>query len=285
MMGDEDDRAMEHPVTLSGPGSDGTTGPEVIAVRYGTRQTTRSDVYLNFHHYGVPDSPIGMDYFFWIVRNGGRTVVVDTGFSDASGARRGRTMLCHPRQALVRLGVDPMSVDQVLVSHAHYDHIGNLDLFPAAEVVIARAEYDFWTGPYANRFMFAMSAEQDEVTGLRGIAKEGRLTFVEGTHSANLGIEIVEVGGHTPGQTVAVVATAAGPVILASDAVHYYEELELDRPFMSVADLQRMYRAFDQVSEMAEDSGAVLVAGHDPLVGDRFTPYDAADPGFALRIR
>ena len=64
-------------------------------------------------------------------------------------------------------------------------------------------------------------------------------------------------------------AAAGGPVVLASDAVHYYEELERDRPFSIVANLADMYAAFDQIREIGDD-GARVVAGHDPLVAERF---------------
>ena len=66
---------------------------EVLAVRYGTRMTRRAETYLNYHVYGEPDAELRMDYFFWVVRNGERTIVVDCGFSAAAGARRSRTML------------------------------------------------------------------------------------------------------------------------------------------------------------------------------------------------
>ena len=69
---------------------------QVTIVKYGTRQTTRGDVFLNYHLYGEPDGPIGMDYFFWVVRNAERTIVVDTGFSAAGGANRKRTTLIEP---------------------------------------------------------------------------------------------------------------------------------------------------------------------------------------------
>ena len=72
-----------------------------------------------------------------------------------------------------------------------------------------------------------------------------------------------------------------GPVILASDAVHYYEELERDRPFSIVASLADMYAAFDQIRELAS-GGARVVAGHDPLVAERFG--HPADPPGVIRL-
>jgi len=72
-------------------------------------------------------------------------------------------------------------------------------------------------------------------------------------------------------------------VVLASDAMHYYEEIERDRPFAIVADLEGMYRSFDALREMQSEPGCVLVAGHDPVVMTRF-PAVAGQEGFAVRV-
>ncbi|MBW0115026.1 N-acyl homoserine lactonase family protein [Pseudonocardia abyssalis] len=244
---------------------------EVLAVRYGTRTATKAESYLNFHLYGEPDESFAMDYFFWLVRGPERTVLVDCGFGAEAGRRRGRTTLVDPVSALSALGVEPDDVDQLVVTHAHYDHIGNLHRFPNAEVVIARREYDFWTGPYAQRLQFAHSAEADELAHLSTVRAQGRLRLVEDRLDLAPGIELVVVGGHTPGQLVVqVAADGPGAVVLAADALHFYEELERDRPFFVVADLVEMYRAFDVLREMSEDPGRLVVAGHDADVGTRF---------------
>src|SRR5918997_179700 len=69
---------------------------EVLAVRYGTRATRRSEVYLHFDAYGEPDAELIMDYYFWVIRLDGRTMLIDCGFNDASGGRGDRTKLCPP---------------------------------------------------------------------------------------------------------------------------------------------------------------------------------------------
>jgi glyoxylase-like metal-dependent hydrolase (beta-lactamase superfamily II) len=246
------------------------SGYQVLAVRYGTRMARKSDTYLNYHVYGEPDAELAMDYFFWVLRDGLRTIVVDCGFGAEPGRRRGRTRLVDPLVALRGLGIDPGSVEQLVLTHAHYDHIGNLHRFPRAEVVIARREYEFWTGPYAGRAQFAHSTEPGELAELAIIGRQGRLRLVDETEDLVPGIELVVVGGHTPGQLVARVNAGAGTVILAADALHFYEELERDRPFFVVADLADMYRGFDLLREMTAEPGRVLLAGHDAAVSDRF---------------
>jgi glyoxylase-like metal-dependent hydrolase (beta-lactamase superfamily II) len=62
-----------------------------------------------------------------------------------------------------------------------------------------------------------------------------------------------------------------GAAVLAADALHFYEEVERDRPFFIVSDLVEMYRAYEVLREMSEDTGRLLVAGHDPDVMRRFT--------------
>ena len=244
---------------------------EVLAVRYGTRQASAAEVFLNYHAYREPDRPLRMDYFFWVARNPARTVVIDTGFSPAGGAARGRTMLMDTVPALRAAGTAPGEVAQVVLTHAHYDHIGGLPAFTEtdAEVIMTSDEYDFWTGPMGRRGQFAHTTEASELGHLRELREAGRLTLAGQSHQIAPGIELTQVGGHTPGQAIVTVTTAGGPVVLASDAVHYYEELERDRPFSTVANLADMYAAFDRIRELA-DGGALVVAGHDPLVAERF---------------
>ena len=269
--------------------SDGTESGddtyEVVIVRYGTRQANRSDVFLNYSVYGEPDGPIGMDYFFWLVRNDARTIVVDTGFSRAGGDARGRTMLLDPREAFAALGVDPADEPTVVVTHAHYDHIGNLAHFDRSPIVVARQEVEFWTGPHARRRQFHHSVEDDELRTLRAVVDEGRARLFDDRYTPADGVEVLRVGGHTPGQSVVVVRTTDGPVLLASDAVHYYEEYERDMPFVNAASLVDMYAGFDTLRGMLDGGVARhFVTGHDPGTLERFGQEDGPLPGASCCI-
>ena len=245
---------------------------EVLIAQYGTRQGHRAEVYLNYGIYGQPDAPIGMDYFVWIIRNSERTILVDVGFSEAGGENRKRTFVRAPEQIYADLGIDVDGEQTIIVTHAHYDHIGNLDKFRNSRIIIAASEYAFWDSPMGRRAQFAWSTEDEEIDGLRAAYREGRVTTFTDRLDVAPGIELIEVGGHTPGMSVVKVRTADGVVLLASDTIHYYEEYEDDLPFAYVADLPGMYGGFDLIHGMVE-SGEVqhVVPGHDPDTLNRFT--------------
>jgi glyoxylase-like metal-dependent hydrolase (beta-lactamase superfamily II) len=223
-----------------------------------------------------------MDYYLWLVRNDDRVIVVDCGFNESSGGRRGRTMLRPPVRGLAALGVDPGDVWRLVITHGHYDHMGNLDAFGTTGIVMAAREFEFWTGPLGGRPLFAVSAEADDIARLRRAYDEGRVQLIDGRHELAPGVELIEVGGHTPGQLIVVVSTGDGPVVLASDALHYREELELDRPFIHVADLPAMYAGFSRLRAMVAGGVRHVVPGHDPAVREQY-PAIGGDPDL-LRI-
>lgn len=262
-----------------------TDSYEIVIARYGMRTTVRSEVYLNYALYHEADGPAALDYFVWIVRNPERTILVDTGFSVAGGEARKRTMLRHPSVIWDALGITPESAPPIVLTHAHFDHAGNLDHFPGSQIIMAASELEFWHGPQAHRELFHHSVEDSELAYLLTVQSEGRLTTFTGRHTVAPGVELIEVGGHTPGQSVVLVQTSDGPVVLASDAVHFHEELERGMPFMSVADLVAMYEGFDLLNGMLSDGTAVaVVSGHDPSTLDRFEPLGEPLPGEAAVI-
>lgn len=241
----------------------------VTAVRYATRETHKSEVFYRYHSYGEPDEPIRMDYFFWLLEGPDGTIVVDTGFDPEVGRRLGRTCLVEPAEAFARLGVDTAAVQQLILTHLHYDHTGNLGLFPNARFVLSRRELDFWTNPIAARHHFAQLVVPAELERVRAAHQEGRAMLVEGGQEIAPGLRVFIAGGHSPGQLVLSIDTASGPTILAGDVIHYYEELERDRPFDVFVDLADSYRALDTLRSLTA-GGRHLVAGHDPLVMERF---------------
>ena len=261
------------------------TDPEVIVVRYGTRQTTKSECYYNFRAYREPDAEMTMDYFFWIFRSAEQTIVIDTGFSPEAAIARKRQPVVAPADALARLGIDPKDVKLLVLTHAHYDHAGNLGLYPNANIVMSRKEFEFWGTDMGKRPQYGHHIDPLDIERIQALHREGRITLLDAPQNTLIpGIELYELGGHTPGQMAVVVEMPEGPVILASDAIHYYDELEQDRPFAVLDSLADMYRGYERIREWLQRPGAVVIPGHDPDVMNRFAPVDASDPSCAVRI-
>jgi glyoxylase-like metal-dependent hydrolase (beta-lactamase superfamily II) len=258
----------------------------VTAVRYGTLRSTKAELFYRWSVYGDPDGPQSLDYFFYVLRDdSGRTILVDCGFHPDEGARRGRTCLVEPLDALARLGVSPEDVERIIISHLHYDHIGNLHEFPSANLVVPARELSFWTSPAAKHPHFSAHVDADDVNLVVDARSAGRVTEVSGVTNIDPGITVIEVGGHSPGQHMIVVKTASGPRILATDAIHLYEEAARRRPFAVVVDLEEMYKGYEVAEELARgDDNAIVVPGHDPLVAGRFPKLggDLAEIGVQL---
>ncbi len=100
---------------------------EIYAIKYGERIGTRGGMFV----YGDPhDVPMAMDYFVWAARNPERTIVIDVGYAREEGEKRGRTFLRCPTEGLRLIGIEASEVKDVIITHMHYDHVGNLDAFP-----------------------------------------------------------------------------------------------------------------------------------------------------------
>jgi glyoxylase-like metal-dependent hydrolase (beta-lactamase superfamily II) len=117
---------------------------EVYAVRYAHNPAARRST--NFIGGDPHDAPMPLDYFVWAMKSGDRSIILDTGFDEAMGVKRGRQFLRSPAVGLQAIGVRPDKVGDVILSHMHYDHCGNYDMFPAAKYHLQDKEMEYCTG-------------------------------------------------------------------------------------------------------------------------------------------
>ncbi|MFI7616132.1 N-acyl homoserine lactonase family protein [Nonomuraea terrae] len=264
------------------PAADEGPPYELYAIRYAHRDVSVRGEHFYGHDPGCQD-PCPIDYYVWAAVSESDVVVVDAGFTEETAERRGdRHYLRSPVETLAALGVDAGRVGHLVLSHLHYDHTGHMADFPAARIVVQRAELAFWTGPHAHRGKHPHLANPDDVAFLVRENFAGRVTQPDGDHEVLPGVGVHHVGGHTPGLQVVRVRTAAGHAVVASDASHFYANIEGDRPYGIVTCLPAMYDAFDRVRALA-DSAELIVAGHDPLVLDRYPAVPGLE-GYAVRV-
>lgn len=253
---------------------------EVYAVKYAHHERRASENFIG----GDPhDGPMPLDYFVWLVRGQGRQIVVDTGFSAAMAAKRGRQHLRCPSEGLRMLECDVATVEDVVITHLHYDHVGNFELFPRATFHLQELEMRYATGRYMCRECFSGAFEAEDVVGMVRRVYEGRVQFHDGEAQLMPGVSLHLVGGHTMGLQVVRVETRRGALVLASDASHFYANMEQERPFpivWSVADMVDGYRRLRALAE----SPAHVIPGHDPLVLQRYPAPAAALEGLIARL-
>ncbi len=136
---------------------------ELFAIRYATREARRADHFIG----GDPhDGPMPMDYFVWVAKSAERSIVIDAGFTAPVAAKRKRQLLRCPVEALSLVGVDAAAVKDVVLTHLHYDHVGNFDRFPVAEFHLQEPELHHAVGRYMRYAHLAHSYEVDDIVGI-----------------------------------------------------------------------------------------------------------------------
>ncbi|WP_454674151.1 N-acyl homoserine lactonase family protein [Achromobacter pestifer] len=252
---------------------------EAYAIRYASVTRRAVDNFLS--RADVHDGPMPMDFYCWLLKGPVGNVLVDTGFSACSARSRNRAFTLHPETALARLGLAPADIDHLILTHLHYDHAGNVEAYPQAQVHLQDTEMQYATGRYmcfeAMRHFFSV----DDVQSVVRQVYAGRVRFHDGDATLAPGLELHHVGGHTQGLQVVRVHTARGWVVLASDALHYYRNFTDNNPFPAIFHLGDMLEGYTRIRTLA-DSDAHIVPGHDPAVAQRYPLADGAEGIYRL---
>jgi glyoxylase-like metal-dependent hydrolase (beta-lactamase superfamily II) len=230
---------------------------KIYTLYYGKRDATTADYFLD----DTVDIPIGMGYYLWVATNGDNTVVIDLGYHEDAGERRGRTLLRHPAELLEKIQVDPKAVQHAIVTHMHWDHVGGYALFPKARFYLQERELLFWTG--ARMADWKSSLEEEELVAVVRLHFRGRLRLCEGTQEIVPGITVHHVGGHTMGSQIVQLETAHGTAVVASDAAKLYRNFQEDIPQPRSHSVPDQLRGYKLIKRLAAKE-ALIIPGHDP---------------------
>jgi len=253
---------------------------EVYAIRYATVERRAEENFIG----GDPHTGgMTMDYFIWVARNPQHCFVIDTGFNAQAAARRGRIFLRSPEESLRHLGIEAASVEEVIITHLHYDHIGNFDLFPRARFHLQEREMAFATGRHMGSPFFSRAYEPDEIAAMVRYVHAGRVVFHDGDAPLAEGVSVHLIGGHTHGLQAVRVWTRNGWLVLASDASHYRRNLGEGRPFPIVFDVGAMFDGWRRLKTLVDDPH-YIIPGHDPEVMQDFPAPAQGMAGFVVRL-
>jgi glyoxylase-like metal-dependent hydrolase (beta-lactamase superfamily II) len=253
---------------------------QLYAIRYATRDGLRRDNFIG----GDPhDGPMPMDYFVWLAVGPQRCFVIDCGFTADMSAQRKRTYLRDPVEALTLLDVHADDVEDVILTHLHYDHVGNFARFPKARFHLQEPELAYATGKHMRHPFLSRSFEVEDVVGIVRLNYRGRVVFYNGDAELAPGLRLHLAGGHSAGLQFVSVQTQRGWVVLASDVTHYYENMESGRPYTTTFHVGDTLEAYDKL-RAAAPNGEHVVPGHDPLVMQLYPPPRPDLEGIAVRL-
>jgi glyoxylase-like metal-dependent hydrolase (beta-lactamase superfamily II) len=196
----------------------------VLEYARSSRQAVASLIYGAFDE-GVMDLP----FSFVLAKNGSRRVLIDTGFmNEGIGAematRFGIPTWMSPLDLLAELGVSADSITDVVLSHAHFDHMGGVSKFPNARIYIQKREYLSWYEALAmpRQFGFLTAPiNADDVRALFNASLEHRLMLLDGdVDDVVPGIHVRSGTGHTLGQQFVIVETARGRIVVSGDCIY-----------------------------------------------------------------
>ena len=241
----------------------------IEAIRYGTiPQFSTSGLVV-----GAPaGEKLDIALVFWLVRGGNRNILLDTGFHRQQWIDQYKvTDYIRPDEAVRLAGVEPDEITDIILSHAHWDHMGGIDLFPNATVWIQKDEFAYYMGPAWQRGGQHGGIDPEDLVNLLRRNTQGKLRLIDGDDREILpGIRAFTGARHTyASQYIRVEGTPS--YVLASDNCYLYRNLETKTPIptFEASDHEANVKALERMILLA-GAPECVIPGHDPLVFTRF---------------
>lgn len=241
---------------------------EVYAIRYATLPGFQvSDLVAG----ADPARKLDIAMMIWLVRGNSHNILVDSGFYHDHFFKEWHVNdFIKPSDALKPLGLKPEDITDVVITHMHWDHADGMDLFPNARIWIQKDELQYYAGEAWQSKEAHDGIDADDVLTLVKLNTQGRVGIVNGDAQEILpGITCYTGGRHTYASQYVGVSTGAGTVVLASDNMYLYENLEKHVPIAATLDAASNLRAQDRMKKIAASPG-LIIPGHDPAVMTKF---------------
>lgn len=246
---------------------------EVYAIRY----ATIADFPVSSLVAGADRSrKMDIAMMVWLVRGNGHNILVDSGFYRDQFIKQWHPKdFVKPSEAIARLGLKPEDITDVVITHMHWDHADGMDLFPKARIWLQKDELEYYAGAAWQSRNTHGGIDPDDILAAVKLNTQGRVTLVNGDAQEILpGVTCYLGGKHTYASQYLGINTAQGTVVLASDNMYLYENLEKHIAIAATLDADSNLRAQDRMKQLAA-SPQFIIPGHDPAVMTKFPHSDA----------
>jgi len=222
---------------------------------------------------GAPqDEKIDSIYAMWLIRGGGRNILFDSGFHRERWFKEWTIKdYLRPDEAVKLAGVKPEEITDIVISHAHWDHIGGIDLFPKATVWIQKEEFRYYTGEAWQAGGDHGGIDPEDVQALVRLNTEGRVRLVDGDNVEIFpGIRAYTGARHTYASQYLCV-DGNPPFVLASDNSYLWRNLQEGKASATFSEADHTANIKNQ-ARMIELAGSIdrVIPGHDALQFQKF---------------
>lgn len=251
-------------------------GRYIIPLDLGDSTTDRS---LSYLRRGMGEREAGKRVAAYI-GGANRKIVVDTGPPDLEHSLKyhpySKSEPRKPEQELVaqlaKAGVTPGEIEIVVLTHLHWDHVGDVTKFPNAQFIVSKEELRFALDPPPCSYVHYEALQLGMEPKFLKIMDRMKTVDMKEKEIVE-GVRVIPLPGHSPGSMGVVVETERGPYVIAGDAVPKYGNLkgspEERQPFLMsgiYTDMVAMWKSFELIDEIVKHDFSRVIPGHDPLV-------------------
>jgi len=208
----------------------------------------------------------------WLLKgSNGANILVDSGFYRDKFFKQWKVKgFVKPSEAISKVGLKPEDINDLIITHMHWDHADGMDLFPKARVWIQQDEYSYYTGEAWQPGGSHGGVDAEDVLALVRVNTQGRVRLVRGDDQGGIeGIKFYTGGRHTHASQYVSVNTKSGTAVVASDNLYLYENLDKRAAIAQTWDADSNLKAQDRMKQLASNP-RLIIPGHDPAVFTRF---------------
>ena len=223
---------------------------------------------------GPKTDSVNINFMIWLIRGNGKNMLVDAGFLNGipDGSDFPLASYIRPDSTLLKVGLKPEDITDIILSHPHWDHIDGIGLFPNAHIWIQKEDYNYFVGAAWQTGGNNGGFNKRDVRMLLDLDLAGKVTLVDGDDKEIMpGIKVYTGSRHTFNSQYVLVQTGTNKVLLASDNIWVYYSLEHLMPpspggtWDPVGFVKSMQRMKTLVSDVK-----YIIPGHDAQVFSRF---------------
>jgi len=223
---------------------------ELYAVKYGDSLYHSRYIYYD----DVLSKSLPFAWMFYVIKCEQKIILVDTGFRKESFIESYNIDYKNPLVLLERIGVKPFQVTDVIITHTHFDHIGNVDKFPNAKIYIQKDELKD----------FIQHSKNQEIVGF--LENNRNVIAFNESHELYELFKIEKIGGHTIGSSVVSFNHKGKQYILTGDECYLAENCE-GKAIGTYYDIEKNKDFIDRISKIINK---IILTFHDPALFNEY---------------